>query len=284
MTRRLYAIPPTIPFALPYRWSGGCLNSHGKPALARLHRTQKTDLTSPMKHLLNHLISVLCLLAAASLTGCGEDKEALERSIELAERENEPEGGEATPAESEESPSAGEPSAPADPEGEAEEAPESAPDDDGTGTAAQDGPASPQASSGQEVVTVDGSTATVRLTGNDQMQYNVNRFEVPAGSTVTLNFEHVGQLPKAAMGHNVVILKAGVDAAQFNNAAMQAANQDYFPTARQDDVIAHTEQLGGGESDTIQFQAPEPGEYDYLCTFPGHYQAGMKGVMVVTEE
>ena len=32
----------------------------------------------------------------------------------------------------------------------------------------------------------------------------------------------------------------------------------------------------------VTFDAPtEPGEYVYLCSFPGHYAAGMKGLLVV---
>jgi len=47
-------------------------------------------------------------------------------------------------------------------------------------------------------------------------------------------------------------------------------------------MIVHSKSLGPREKDTIEFTAPtEPGEYDFLCTFPGHYLIGMKGVLVV---
>ena len=45
-------------------------------------------------------------------------------------------------------------------------------------------------------------------------------------------------------------------------------------------VLANTKVVGGGEKDTIEFTAPAPGTYDYICTFPGHY-AIMKGKLVV---
>jgi azurin len=38
--------------------------------------------------------------------------------------------------------------------------------------------------------------------------------------------------------------------------------------------------IGGGESDTITFDAPEAGTYVFLCTFPGHYQV-MRGEFIV---
>jgi azurin len=38
--------------------------------------------------------------------------------------------------------------------------------------------------------------------------------------------------------------------------------------------------IGGGESTTIEFEAPEKGEYTFLCTFPGHFGL-MNGKFIV---
>jgi azurin len=52
-----------------------------------------------------------------------------------------------------------------------------------------------------------------------------------------------------------------------------------------DQIIAHTGLVAGGESDTVTFTAPEePGDYEYICTFPGHFAAGMKGTLTVKAE
>jgi azurin len=41
--------------------------------------------------------------------------------------------------------------------------------------------------------------------------------------------------------------------------------------------------LGIARSHTLRFFAPdEPGDYPYICTFPGHWRV-MKGVMKVTK-
>jgi uncharacterized cupredoxin-like copper-binding protein len=32
---------------------------------------------------------------------------------------------------------------------------------------------------------------------------------------------------------------------------------------------------------SFTFQTPGPGTYTFLCTFPGHFQAGMKGELTV---
>lgn len=121
---------------------------------------------------------------------------------------------------------------------------------------------------------------TVELTGNDLMQFNSKAFTVTAGSKVTLVFKHIGMLPKVAMGHNVVILKPGVDVVKFAQDAITAAATGYIPAARKGDIIVHTEMIGGGEETTITFTAPAAGEYVYICTFPGHY-ALMRGIMTV---
>ena len=43
------------------------------------------------------------------------------------------------------------------------------------------------------------------------MTYNMTAFTVKSGETVKLTLKHVGSLPKAVMGHNVVVLAAGED-------------------------------------------------------------------------
>jgi azurin len=123
---------------------------------------------------------------------------------------------------------------------------------------------------------------TLTLTANDTMKYNLTQLEVGAGQDVTLTFTNVGTMPKAAMAHNWILLKAGTDATAFTTAAVSHKADDYFPTELADEVIAHTKLLGPKESDTIHFKAPTaPGEYTYLCSFPGHYVSGMHGVLVV---
>lgn len=123
---------------------------------------------------------------------------------------------------------------------------------------------------------------TFELTANDTMKYNLTRLEVGAGEEVTLTLTNTGSMPKQSMAHNFFLLKKGVDATAFDNAALSHQADGYFPTQLADEVIAHTKLLGPRQSDTITFKAPtEPGEYTYLCTFPAHFIAGMHGVLVV---
>ncbi len=117
------------------------------------------------------------------------------------------------------------------------------------------------------------------IEGNDQIQFNLSEIKVKEGDTVKLTLKHVGKLPKAAMGHNWVLLKPGTDIAAFAGKAVQARDNDYIP-ADTDEVIVHTEMIGGGEETTIEFTAPAKGTYDFLCSFPAHY-IKMQGKFIV---
>jgi len=123
----------------------------------------------------------------------------------------------------------------------------------------------------------------IRITGNDQMQYNIEQFTVPAGAKLTLTLEHVGDMSINAMGHNVVITEQGTNPIQFGAKCQLngTVKNDYLPKSVQDTVIAYTELLGGGEKDQITFKVPEDtGKYPFVCTFPAH-AATMNGEMVV---
>ena len=114
------------------------------------------------------------------------------------------------------------------------------------------------------------------------MKFNLARMEVKAGQDVKVSMTNMGSLPKAAMGHNWVLLKKGVDVKAFADAAVMAAATDYIPAQFADQVIAHTKLLGPKQNEEVSFKAPtEPGEYVFICSFPAHYLTGMKGVLVV---
>ncbi|KIA98798.1 MULTISPECIES: azurin [unclassified Flavobacterium] len=130
----------------------------------------------------------------------------------------------------------------------------------------------------------EGQTAAVSnvlvIEGNDQMQFNTKELKAVAGKPITLTLKHVGKIPKAAMGHNVVILQEGTDEAAFAGKAAAAKDTDYIPASEKASIIAHTKLIGGGEEDTIEFTVDKKGTYNFLCTFPGHV-AMMKGVLIV---
>lgn len=119
----------------------------------------------------------------------------------------------------------------------------------------------------------------ITVESNDRMQFDLSEIKVEAGQTIVLTLKHVGKLPKAAMGHNWVLLTPGTDINAFGAAASKAAGNDYIPEGT-DQVIVSTKLIGGGQETTIEFTAPEKGTYDFICSFPGHY-AMMKGKFIV---
>ena len=116
------------------------------------------------------------------------------------------------------------------------------------------------------------------LNSDDLMRFDKNMLLVQSGQKITLTLNHTGKMDKLIMGHNFVLLKKDVDVAAFAEKAVLAKNNEYIPEG--DEVIVYTKLLGGGESDTITFDAPEKGYYTFLCTFPGHWGL-MKGKLVV---
>ncbi len=114
-------------------------------------------------------------------------------------------------------------------------------------------------------------TDHIELTGDDQMKYDKTLFKVKAGQDVKLDFKNIGKLPATAMSHNVVILHPGTDVQAFGEAAVTAKDSEHIPQNMLSDVVAHTKMLGPGQSDEITFKLPEPGVYDFICTFPGHF-------------
>jgi len=118
------------------------------------------------------------------------------------------------------------------------------------------------------------------IKADDNMMFDKTNFTVKAGEEITLLLVNAGSLSKEAMGHNVVILNQGTDTNSFALAASSEKSNDYIPTTKQNEIIAHTKLLGSKESDQIKFKIDQPGTYDFICSFPGH-AATMKGTITV---
>jgi azurin len=127
-----------------------------------------------------------------------------------------------------------------------------------------------------------GAARTVEITGGDDMKYSVTSIPAKPGETLRIRLVSKGTLPKVAMAHNVVVLKLGAKQIDFANAAATASTTGYIPPAMKDQVLAATTMAGPGETVDVTFKVPTaPGSYPFICTFPGHFAAGMKGTIVV---
>ncbi len=119
----------------------------------------------------------------------------------------------------------------------------------------------------------------LEVISNDQMEFIPNMLLVNAGQKIVLTLKHTGKLDKSIMGHNLVLLKKGTSIEKFGQAALTFSQNDYIPT-NSNAIIAYTDLIGGGESSTITFDAPDKGIYDFICSFPGHWSI-MKGKLIV---
>ena len=126
------------------------------------------------------------------------------------------------------------------------------------------------------------ATCSVDIEGNDAMKFNVANIDVSRScKDFTINLKHTGKLPKAAMGHNVVIAATsdikGVDAD-----GIKAGVAKGYIKPGDARVIAHSPLVGGGESTKVTFPVSKlgAGPYSFFCSFPGNSTL-MKGTITL---
>lgn len=122
----------------------------------------------------------------------------------------------------------------------------------------------------------------IEIVGDDTLKFDITEMRAKPGERLSVTLVNKGKTPKFSMGHNWVLLAAGVDEKAFVVVAAESPTTDYVPAARKADILAATKLLGPDEKDTVTFNAPTaPGKYVFICSFPGHLQVGMQGVLIV---
>ncbi len=123
---------------------------------------------------------------------------------------------------------------------------------------------------------------TVELTAGDTMKFDKTEITARPGETLHIVLKNTGAMPKIAAAHNFVLLTAGTDQVEFTKDAFNARETDFIPPSMKAAVIANTGLVGPGETVEVTFKAPaKPGNYAFLCSFPGHFALGMKGTLIV---
>lgn len=122
----------------------------------------------------------------------------------------------------------------------------------------------------------------IKITGTDNLQYDVKTIEAKPGEKLKVVLTTISTMSKDQMAHNFVLLAKGTNADMFAMEAAMAKDKGYIPESGKKSILAMTGLAGKGETVEVTFDAPkEPGEYIYICTFPGHYIGGMKGKLIV---
>jgi azurin/glucose/arabinose dehydrogenase len=125
----------------------------------------------------------------------------------------------------------------------------------------------------------NGPDQTIIMGTEAGLQYDLKNIEVKAGSKVKITFNNTDD-----MLHNLVIVMPNT-ANEVGEAAMkmglEGSQNNYIPESEK--VLFHTNILSPETSESIYFEVPSvPGDYSYVCTFPGHYFL-MQGIMKVTK-
>ena len=109
------------------------------------------------------------------------------------------------------------------------------------------------------------------------MKYDTPKLTVKAGKKIKLTFANPDFLP-----HNIVLVKPGkLEAVAQAAVALGAEGFKTGFVPKTDDVIWASKLIDHGKEQVIEFTAPaKPGDYPYVCTFPGHHIL-MRGVLTV---
>ncbi len=123
----------------------------------------------------------------------------------------------------------------------------------------------------------DGPDATITIGTQPGLRFDLPAFDVQAGTRLKLVFNNNDD-----MMHNLLVVQPG-SADRVGELAialgLDGPDQHYVPDL--DEVLFHTVLLEPETMEAIYFTVPdEPGEYSYVCSFPGH-SFTMRGIMRV---
>jgi uncharacterized cupredoxin-like copper-binding protein len=115
-----------------------------------------------------------------------------------------------------------------------------------------------------------GGGAALSVSMLDTLKFEPATLSAAANTATQVTARNTG-----AQQHNFVLVKPEDENRVATDAA--AKNGDATGIAG---VLAGGAPVAGGGSETLTINVPA-GSYSYICTIPGHYQAGMKGTLTV---
>lgn len=123
---------------------------------------------------------------------------------------------------------------------------------------------------------------TIVIVANDSLRFSVTRMDAHPGEKLHVQLRDEGSVPKVSMGHNWILLDEDSEATPYAMAAMTAQISSFMVPALASHVLASIALIGPKERGDVTFNAPmKPGSYPFICSFPGHMMAGMRGELVV---
>jgi azurin len=117
----------------------------------------------------------------------------------------------------------------------------------------------------------------------EQMRYDTTTIVVEAGKPFEIRFENTDFMP-----HNLVVVKPGsrpeigAAALKMKPDQFDKEGRAFFPKSKS--ILGGTKLLEAGEKASLKLTAPrEEGVYEYVCTYPGHWEQ-MWGRLIVTKD
>lgn len=122
------------------------------------------------------------------------------------------------------------------------------------------------------------NSITVSASGNTmaEMKYDQEVITVKSGTTIKLKLINTSK--DASMPHNWVLVHDGKAEKVATDGINAGKEGSYVPDSK--DVLIATKLLGPGEETEISFPAPPAGNYQFVCTYPGHWSI-MNGKFIV---
>ncbi|WP_439581494.1 PVC-type heme-binding CxxCH protein [Dyadobacter bucti] len=112
-----------------------------------------------------------------------------------------------------------------------------------------------------------------------QLRFNVAEFTVKPGQKVEITLDNIDLMP-----HNLVITEPGAADEVAQQAIALGDNgpaKNYVPDNKK--VLFSSRLIEAKKKETLKFKAPAiPGDYQFVCTFPGHAPV-MRGIMKVVQ-
>ena len=121
-------------------------------------------------------------------------------------------------------------------------------------------------------------TFNIGAVGNtmSEMKYDIESITVKEGTWVRINLENKGI--DNAMMHNIVFISYGTRKEVASEAVKIWPSQNFVTNKK--NIIACSDVAKPGESIVLEFKAPDIGNYEFLCTYPGHAEI-MRGYFFV---
>lgn len=108
---------------------------------------------------------------------------------------------------------------------------------------------------------------TIAVTMNDEMRFTPNRFIIAKGETIRFEVKNAGKLK-----HEMVL-------GTLQELKEHAELMQKFPEMEHDDPNAVG--VEPGKTGVLLWKFSKAGEFDFGCLVPGHFEANMKGKIIV---